>query len=274
MLTCSSAHVHTPYCDGKSTTVQMVQAAQDLGFVSLGFSSHAPQSFDPAYCMQREAESAYQQEVLSLKKQYDGILSIYLGIERDYFSSVSPDGYDYFIASCHYFLKPEGFYAVDGPPAGVQSYVERYCSGDGLKFAQNYYNQLQEYVLAFRPPIIGHIDLLRKNNKALGLFDEESPEYQKIALNCLHILRETDAILEINTGAVARVRPDLIYPATFLLKAWQKMKGKIMLNSDCHDARFLACHYDEAESLMRACGYSSAVRLGKNALWEEYSLME
>ena len=274
MLTYSSAHVHTDYCDGKSTAAQMAQAAQDLGFVSLGFSSHAPQPFDPSYCMPTEAESAYQQEILALKQQYDGILSIYLGIERDYFSPVAPDAYDYFIGSCHYFIKSEGFYAVDGPPDRVQTYVNRYCSGDGLKFAQDYYNQLQEYARAFRPPIIGHMDLVRKNNQTLELFDEESHEYQNIALNCLAALRGTDAILEVNTGAVARGRTDLIYPSPFLLKAWRQMKGRIMLNSDCHDARFLSCHYDEAEAFMRACGYSSAVRLGKNALWEEYSLME
>lgn len=274
MLTRSSAHVHTTYCDGKSTAAQMAKAALDLGFVSLGFSSHAYQPFDASYCMAEDRDAAYRQEILDLKAEYQGNLAIRLGIERDFYSPISIQPYDFFIASCHYFLKPEGFYGIDGAPDKLKRYVDRYCNGDGLKLAKDYFDLLQEYVLNFRPPVIGHMDLIRKNNAVLHLFDEESTAYQKIALDCLHALRETDAILEVNTGAIARGYMKLPYPAPFLLKAWQEMKGKIMLNSDCHDARFLACYYDEAEELMRACGFSSALRLGNASLWEEYSLIK
>ena len=43
MIPLSSPHVHTPYCDGKSTAAEMAAAALDAGFVSLGFSGHACQ---------------------------------------------------------------------------------------------------------------------------------------------------------------------------------------------------------------------------------------
>ena len=42
----SSAHVHTTFCDGKSTAEELAVRACELGFVSLGFTSHAPQTFD------------------------------------------------------------------------------------------------------------------------------------------------------------------------------------------------------------------------------------
>ena len=41
-LTLSSAHVHTTFCDGKTPAPEMAKAAFEKGFVSLGFSSHAP----------------------------------------------------------------------------------------------------------------------------------------------------------------------------------------------------------------------------------------
>lgn len=274
MLTRSSAHVHTTYCDGKSTAAQMAKSAHDHGFVSLGFSTHAYQPFDPDYCMKQDQEMAYRREITDLKAQYQDKMAIYLGIERDYYGAISPDPYDYFIGSTHYFLKSEGFYGVDGAPESTKAYVERYCNGDGLKFVRDYFDQLRRYILDIRPPIIGHFDLVRKNNAVLHLFDEEDPQYQKMALECLSALRETDAILEVNTGAIARGYMTAPYPAPFLLKAWHELKGRIMLNSDCHNAAFIACHYDEAEEMMRACGYTTAWRLGQSNLFEEYSLLE
>ena len=44
-LTLSSAHVHTTFCDGKTPAPDMARTAYEKGFVSLGFSSHAPQDF-------------------------------------------------------------------------------------------------------------------------------------------------------------------------------------------------------------------------------------
>ena len=41
MAILSNAHTHTTFCDGKNTAEEMVQAALDNGFVSLGFSGHS-----------------------------------------------------------------------------------------------------------------------------------------------------------------------------------------------------------------------------------------
>jgi len=268
----SSAHVHTPYCDGKTPAGEMVRRALSLGFVSLGFSSHAPQPFDFSYSMAAENEAAYRKEILDLKAQYAGKMAIYLGLERDGFSNASTEGYDYYIASVHYFPMPEGFAAVDGPAEALQRYVEDWCGGDGLEMARRYYGQLKEYADERDPPIIGHFDLIRKNNAKLHLFDEESPAYQKIALDCLESIRKADPILEINTGAIARGYLTSPYPAPFLLSAWGEMGGRIMLNSDCHDAKYLDCGYGEAERLLKDLGYDRAWRLGKRELFETYDL--
>ena len=56
----SSAHVHTTFCDGKSTAHDMAQMAYKMGFVSLGFTSHAPQMFDSAHCIAPSREGDYK----------------------------------------------------------------------------------------------------------------------------------------------------------------------------------------------------------------------
>ena len=272
-LTLSSAHVHTTFCDGKTPAADMAKAAFEKGFVSLGFSSHAPQNFDPGYCIDPSREEEYKNLIRSLQKEYAGRMTVYMGIERDYYSCASPDGYDYFLAAVHYFLHPDGHHTpVDGRPEKLLSYVDTYCGGDGLEMARRYFALLRDYVIEAHPSIIAHFDLVRKNNAALRLYDEDGEEYRQMALDALRPMAETGALLEVNTGAIARGYLTTPYPAPFLLKAWKEWGGEVILNSDCHDMRYLDTGFDDAEELLRSLGYGHAVRLGKSALWERYAL--
>ena len=269
----SCAHVHTTYCDGKTPAAEMAKRAFELGFLALGFSSHAPQTFDPGYCIDPAREADYQAEIRSLKKEYADRMTIYLGIERDLLSCCSADGYDYFIAALHYFTKPDGHHApVDASPEKLKQYVDECCGGDGLKMARQYFTALSDYALSSHAPIIGHYDLLRKNNASLHLYDEDSAAYRQLALDCLRPLAGTGALLEVNTGAMARGYLTTPYPAPFLLKAWKEWGGEVIVNSDCHDAHLLTAGFDEAEALLLSLGYDHAVRLGKDIQWERYAL--
>lgn len=275
MSVLSSAHVHTTYCDGKTPAAEMARAAYEKGFLSLGFSSHAPQDFDPGYCIPPEREDAYRREILALKAQYAGRMTIYLGIERDHYACVSPAGYDYFLSAVHYFRKPDGTYAaIDAAPETLGNYVRDCCGGDGLRMARQYFTMLRDDVIATRAPIIAHFDLLRKNNSALHLYDEESPAYRNMALDALRPLADTGALLEVNTGAIARGYLTTPYPAPFLLKAWRAWGGQVIINSDCHNALFLDTYFRESEALLLSLGYDHALRLGKDTLWEAYPLGE
>ena len=269
----SSAHTHTPFCDGKTPPEDMIRRALELGFVSLGFSSHAAQTFDPDYCIAPDRQEAYRAAILSLRDAYAGRIPIYLGIERDLFSCADAAAYDYFIASVHYFLKPDGHHtAVDGNAADLGKYADEHCGGDGLRVAAQYFSMLRDYVLQSRPAIIGHFDLLRKNNAVLHLIDEDSPAYRRLALDALRPLCETGALLEVNTGAMGRGYLSTPYPAAFLLREWLNWGGEVIVNSDCHDMRFLDCGYREAEALLLSLGYRHAVRLGRREMWERFTL--
>ena len=70
----SSAHVHTTYCDGKTPAAEMAKRAWELGFVSLGFTSHAPQTFDPGYCIDPAREEDYKAEIRALKARRNAVI--------------------------------------------------------------------------------------------------------------------------------------------------------------------------------------------------------
>ena len=273
----SSAHVHTTFCDGKSAAEEMAQTACGLGFVSLGFTSHAPQTFDPAHCIDPARENDYKAEVRRLQREYKGCMAIYLGIERDMFSCADQSDYDFFIASVHYFTKPDNEKCgVDAPPEELLRYVNEYCGGDGLRMAEQYYSMLRDYVLEYDPDIIGHFDLVRMNNAALHLYDEDDPRYINMALEALRPMREKKALLEVNTGAVARGYLPTPYPSPFLLKAWKEWGGEVIVNSDCHNAVLLDKGFDQAEELLLSVGYDHIVRLSStpgNGMWERVKLV-
>ena len=272
----SSAHVHTTFCDGKTTAQDMAQTAYEMGFVSLGFTSHAPQTFDPAHCIAPLREGDYKNEIRRIQQEYKGCMAVYLGIERDMFSCADPTDYDYFIASMHYFSRPDGSYSgVDAPAEIMQKYVDECCGGNGLHMAKRYFSQFRDYVLESKPAIIGHFDLVRYNNAALHLYDENSSAYRIMALDALRAMFETNALLEVNTGGVARGYMSEPYPAAFILKEWKAWGGEVIINSDCHDAKLLDAGYFQAEELLLSLGYEHVVRLSPNPekeMWERIGL--
>lgn len=250
----------------------MAAAAFARGFVSLGFSSHAPQTFDPPYYIPKEKENEYIAEVKRLRDEYAGRMRIWLGCERDLYSCAEPPKYEYFIASLHYMPTERGFVEVDGDGDKLRGVIRSEFADDGIAFARRYYASFALYIAAITPTIIGHFDIVRKNAMPFGLFSEDDPRYRDAALSALEIAAKTGAILEVNTGKIESDALREPYPRPFLLKRWRELGGEVMVNSDCHDARYLARGYREMPDYLRHCGYDHLCRLGVNTLIERVRL--
>lgn len=275
----SNAHTHSRWCDGLDAIPDMVEAARALGFVSLGFSSHARQGFDPAYSMALDAQAGYFAELRALQGE-PGLPRLWAGLELD--ALAHPDcrreafaHADYVIGSAHYLCESYGGapVAVDGDPVLLRRYVDEVYHGDGLAMARDYFAIEVNALLRDRPQIIGHFDLLRKYAARLSLFDEADPAYRRLALSALEQAFPCGGVLEINTGGMARGYLTTPYPTLELLCAWHELGGQITLTSDCHDRRYLAHAFPEAAALARQAGFRTALRLGAGTkLWEETTL--
>lgn len=275
----SNAHTHSRWCDGLDAIPDMVEAARALGFVSLGFSSHARQGFDPAYSMAPDAQAGYFAELRALQGE-PGLPRLWAGLELD--ALAHPDcrreafaHADYVIGSAHYLCESYSGVpvAVDGDPVLLRRYVDEVYHGDGLAMARDFFAIEVNALLRDRPQIIGHFDLLRKYAARLSLFDEADPAYRRLALSALEQAFPCGGVLEINTGGMARGYLSTPYPTLELLCAWRELGGSITLTSDCHDRRYLAHAFPEAAALARQAGFRTALRLGVGTkLWEETAL--
>lgn len=277
----SNAHTHSRWCDGADAIPAMVEAARTFGFVSLGFSGHARQGFDPDYSMSADAQAGYFAELRTLQGAPEpGFPRLWAGLEVDALAheDLRRADYaeaDYVVGSAHYLCESwEGMpVAVDGDPALLRRYVDEVYHGDGLAMARDYFAIEAEALLRDRPQIIGHFDLLRKYAASLSLFDESDPAYRRLALSALERAFPCGGVLEINTGGMARGYLPTPYPTPELLCAWRELGGQITLTSDCHDRRYLAHAFPEAAALARQAGFRTVLRLGTGeALWEETAL--
>ena len=255
-------HTHTVYCDGALSAEEMVIAAIEKQCGTIGFSEHSNVWFiEGTYSMSPETNLAYIQEIRRLKEKYGGRIGIYLGIEQDYFTEIPTDGFDYVIGAVHYVKKGGYYVSVDHDAREVLRQVNVYYGGDFYAFAEDYYSNLSGIVKKTGADIIGHFDVVAKNNFDGSQFDETHPAYMGAALSAMDEILKDCKLFEVNTGAMYRINKTVPYPSPLLLKELRRRGGEVILSSDSHDSASLCYKYGEMRELLGACGFKYIKRL-------------
>lgn len=245
-------HTHTKFCDGKDSAEEMVLTAIEKGFDALGFSGHGFTTFDTSYCMKSIKD--YITEINRLKNKYKDKIQIYLGIEEDAFEFVNRNDFDYMLGSCHYVKTKDGILPIDLSHEGFKKLIDAF-DGNPITLAKAYYESFTNYVLARKPDIVGHFDLITKYDEVEESLFLKNPEYNKLAEKYLTQALKSQCIFELNTGAIARGYRKSPYPAENLLHIIRKNDGKIMINTDCHNKDYLDCEVANSRKLLKDVGF-------------------
>lgn len=264
MNTLQNLHTHSTFCDGKDTPEQMVKAAIQKGFGAIGFSGHSYMSFSKVYSMTREKTDAYNIEIERLKKEYDGVIDIFRGLEFEMYSEIENTGFDYVIGSTHYFHIGDEYVGFDRSADDVRAVVDKYFGGDAMRFAKAYFEQISTLAKYGSFDIIGHFDICAKQIENAVLFDQQSRQYVKYATDAMDALRGKIPFFEINTGAISRGYRTTPYPSKTLIKEFKRRGFGAVISSDCHDADYLDCHFEQSRELLKECGYKERYILTKN----------
>lgn len=277
----STIHTHTNYCDGNNTPEEMVLAAIEKGMKTIGISTHGPLPFKAKWAVDDDKIQAYINEINALKEKYKDKIDVLLGMELDYFIDTEFEHVDknifeqldYIIGSIHYLGRYE-----DGRPWTVDGAYENFLDGinvsyggDKKKAIIDYYDHLSKMVVKYRPTVIGHMDLVKKNNINNRLFNEDEAWYKEAVCKCLDIIKSTDSAIEINTGAIARGYMIEQYPSRWILKEINLRKIPITINSDAHSDENIACNFDEMYELAKELNIENLVYLTKNG-WQKIIL--
>lgn len=262
-------HIHTSYSDGKDKPEEMIMEAIARGFDSIGFSEHSYMCFSTyPYQMTIADMYNYKAKIQSLKSKYKGIIDIFCGLEFEMYSEVPTDGFDYLIGSVHYLEMDGNFYGFDRGLVETLDYVETHFGGDGLKFAKKYFETVMRLPEKNRFDIIGHFDLLTKNNEKGKFIDVSSKEYLDLGLEAIHALKGKIPLFEVNTGAISRGYRTSPYPQMEFLKEFNRLGFGAVITSDCHDKHFIDCYYEEAKLLLEEAGFQTIWILTDNGFKE------
>lgn len=251
-------HIHSTYADGKDTPEEMVMEAVRRGFDSIGFSEHSYMSFSSAiHQMTVEDMERYKTEIRFLKSKYKHIIDIFCGMEFEIYSDVPTDGFDYLIGSVHYLDFDGEILGFDRDLEQTLAYVQNHFDGDGLRFAQKYFETVARLPEKARFDIIGHFDLVTKNNEKGKFIDTSAKAYLNAGFEAIHALKGKIPFFEVNTGAISRGYRTSPYPQMEFLKEFNRLGFGAVITSDCHDKHFIDCHFEEAKELLLAAGFTS-----------------
>ena len=257
MKPCCNLHTHTLYCDAVNTVDEMVEAAIAAGLKTIGLSSHflmdigEPQDWS----MNEENLALYRADTLKAKEKYKDRINVLLGCEKDYFSPVPEDEYDYTIGSVHFVCKNGVYVSLDIEPKDLLDAIRELYCGNSIELAKDYYALVADSYRKMGSEIIGHFDLLTKFNDKFKFLDTDNKEYRNAALEAADaLLCNKELLFEINTGAMARGWRTEPYPSDFILKYLNEKKARIILTGDSHSAENIVYAYDDAIEYAKACG--------------------
>ena len=254
-------HTHCTYCDGKNTLEEMVLAAIDKGFSSLGFSSHCFSNLSYDECGIKTASDyeAYLSEVEALKQKYKNQISIYRGIELE--SRIKDELYpnpdprlDYSIGSIHWFYLDSRHWEVDYKAEILLQAKEAF--GGFRPLIESYYNEVIEFAKHSSYSITGHIDLVTKFSELNSFGFENESWYRDVALSAAESVVKCGKLVEVNTGAISRGYRTTPYPAPFILKRLAELNAPIIVTTDCHSANNIDIKYDETVSMLSSYAFT------------------
>jgi histidinol-phosphatase (PHP family) len=292
----SSLHTHTVFCHGKDDVETMCRAAYAKGLAAIGFSSHAPvdkAGIQSDWNMKSDRLGEYVDEVNAARGRWEEKIAVYLGLEVDYIkglrSALDRDiqgiNPDYLISSVHYLIPPHAApFTVDGSMEELEKGISEGYGGDSKLMMNAYWNAVIEMVSLGGFDIVGHLDLIKKNNTANRWFDAEdlsfgdnSCSYMRCVEEVADTISSAGLVVEVNTGGINRGYINETYPSPAILSLLRKFEIPVMISTDAHCAEDLDGNYSQALKTLLDTGYTSHVlfagRSGGKPVWQSNSIV-
>ena len=288
----SSLHTHTVFCDGKDNVETMCRTAFEKGLSAIGFSAHAPvcmTGLESNWHMKSERMGEYIEEVNAAKKRWQGMLSVYLGLEVDYikglrsaldsdiqslnfdcmrgvrstprqtpYQNKNPEGiFDYIIGSVHYLFPPRGEpFTVDSSAEELEKGITEGYGAGGEAMMNAYWDAIAEMVALGGIDIIGHMDIVKKNNRGSRFFNTDET-YMRRAEEIVSAISGQNLAVEVNTGMLNRGHFAEPCPSPEILRLLLKHNVQVIITSDAHKACDLDGNYETARQTLLDAGFTS-----------------
>ena len=279
-MTYTCLHTHTTFCDGHDDIETFCEAANTKGFTAIGFSAHAPlrrkTGFTSDWHLPEDRLNSYLDEVRDARRRWEGKLEVFLGLEVDYINGlmgprdrdIAELGLDYLIGSVHYLIPPKGKpFTVDDSAAEFDRGLAEGFGGDVEALVSAYWDAVEAMIREGGFAILGHGDLIKKNNRQNRLFSREQGFYRRRAEGIAGLLAGSPVVVEVNTGGMIRYTIPEPYPSPAMLEQLQARDVPVVVTTDAHKAEHLGGHYESARKILLHAGYTCQHILRGQGRW-------
>ncbi|WDH97959.1 histidinol-phosphatase [Paenibacillus urinalis] len=252
-------HTHHFRCGHADGNIRdYVEAGISAGLAAIGISDHTPyfgseeeQPF-PKIAMAKAELRHYVQEVLDIKKEYEGKIDVLLGIESDFFPEVaqiyhetlSKYPFDYIIGSVH-------------STGGVSIFNKNRWKGlddqASLQVKEAYYDLIRQSARSGMFQILGHIDAMKGNYPAFA----DIPASKAID-ETLKVIAEEKIAIEINTSGKTKLCGGW-YPADEILERAHYYGVYVTFGSDAHKPSRVGDEWEEVRTRLIDIGFTEWV---------------
>lgn len=269
-------HTHSNFCDGKSTLAEHIQKAKELQLKSLGFSSHAPVPFECNWCMKSEKLESYLQEIQELKSTTNE-LQLYAGLEVDYIPRIiSPTTFsnrlDFTIGSIHFVDEfADGTrWEIDGLHVHFLKGLDEIFHHDYKAAFTRYFELTREMIVTACPTVIGHLDKMKIQNPDNKFFNEHETWYQEQIKKTIQTIKDTGAIVEVNTRGIYQKKTTTTYPSPWILELLERENIPITISSDAHHADDLINEFQSTALLLQQVGFKK-IQILSDGEWKPFT---
>jgi histidinol-phosphatase (PHP family) len=148
---------------------------------------------------------------------------------------------------------------VDGSPGDFERLLKDYFGGDGEALMEAYWDALEDMIREGGFDILGHVDLIRKNNPQERWFSLGGRRYRRRIGEIARLIGEAGLVAEANTGGWNRGRITDTYPSPALLRLLGEKGTPLVLTADAHRVEELGGHYEDARRMLINAGYTQTM---------------
>lgn len=231
------------------------EAALAQGLEEIGFSDHAPlpRGLGSKVRMREEELEGYVEEVLALRKEYEGRLRILLGIECDHVEGLEEYNrgllesypFDYALGSVHYL---DSECRESAMPKDFEGSVEDHYS--------RYFALVERMAASGLFDVAGHFDFARRIHRPLPAEGREGRD------RALFAVAKAGMALEVNTSGYRHATFGLVepFPSLEALARAKEWEIPICVNSDAHDPIQVGYGFAECRESLLKLGFTGTVR--------------
>jgi histidinol-phosphatase (PHP family) len=123
------------------------------------------------------------------------------------------------------------------------------------------------------PTVIGHLDKMKIQNPDNKFFSEQETWYQEQVEKTIQTIKDSGAIVEVNTRGIYQKKSATTYPSPWILELLQQENIPITISSDAHHADDLVNQFESTATLLQRIGFKK-IHVLYQGEWKPFTFNE